>query len=986
MFGCFGGGLNLSFRGGGLGATVQADLEQQKRLERDIKSAVNHIKSLKSLEQKVLRADDLHRKIQSDLAELERLDRQNYIVDDGESTVDLQYFLDEAKAGKIELMKDRGVMFYSELERGVFHTSDGDGNGQESTQSVEEIPASAIDNEEDAQPMLVAEKDYDGDTSDNTKKKRRRKPKTYSARNRRCRFVFDKAHGCWVPKWMMIVGSGQSTVNKEMINGLKRLKKLFSGRQCRFSAKARRTIAISSLAAAGASDYGVQSVIFGTLKAITDEMGLGLTPNQLANASPDVGTLRNWELNVAAGCMAKVISQIARDAEHMTKKYNQKLQITLVTDHGNRAGVDHFVKMIVWTSIDKAGRHKLNHFNLDIDKGGHTTVAAANAIHRSLQSLKLAGMDVEFSFICGDSGGGAKVQKLYPTLMNMEVLSHSSDFVNCILHAFNLAYEHACKDALGDQGMNRCSVFQMCYLAILVLKTVKKQSNGDTLKKIYETTMHKVLLDEKYVASSKECFIQAWDDLLEEVETLESADDVESVENMREESLGLEELLLIDSDDDDDCADEEVRAKKQAAREETKKKIAQFAKECPTNVKDPNFSRWGTISAVAKVVLKHWLPLVFMAQNITDVEKNGSYLHVIASKLLELMSAKAKPSQASPTHFTSLKWVVAFGDAFFDAHMEWVKRHDPVFGAGSYGHISRLVPEHLFVMHKQFEALKNDGWRSVPEFAGFVKAVDGVEPAGDVNKGGLEFFERLPNLFFQRFEESFTEHTRKWRTPKTLPIIIAGHPMIAKSFLRWVFGQAQSFPDENIVLKHHYLGKNDTIINVKECLTWLTDGAFDSFDPPNASGDKTAQLKEALMNNRIIQDIIEDLRQFAECEDDEIWALDLMRKEDEDERKHLEDEARLRAEQDGEESAAELHNNTKKPRRRTKVEGKKRLELHAQWIDAKCQEIDDGIAFLESQEKGIMADIMAEMCREHKSSRVADDEKLTTYNRAANKQ
>ena len=33
-----------------------------------------------------------------------------------------------------------------------------------------------------------------------------------------------------------------------------------------------------------------------------------------------------------------------------------------------------------------------------------------------------------------------------------------------------------------------------------------------------------------------------------------------------------------------------------------------------------------------------------------------------------------------------------------------------------------------------------------------------------------------------------------------------------------------------------------------------------------------------------------------------------------------------------------------------------------------------------------MADIMAEMCGEHKSSRLVDDDKLTTYNRAANKQ
>ena len=60
--------------------TIQADLEKQKRLEWDIKSTVNRIKSLKSLERKVLRADDLHRKIQSDLADLERLDRQNYSV------------------------------------------------------------------------------------------------------------------------------------------------------------------------------------------------------------------------------------------------------------------------------------------------------------------------------------------------------------------------------------------------------------------------------------------------------------------------------------------------------------------------------------------------------------------------------------------------------------------------------------------------------------------------------------------------------------------------------------------------------------------------------------------------------------------------------------------------------------------------------------------------------------------------------------------
>ena len=146
--------------------------------------------------------------------------------------------------------------------------------------------------------------------------------------------------------------------------------------------------------------------------------------------------------------MAKVIAGIARDAEFMSQQYKRKLQISLVTDHGNRYGVDHFIKMIVWTSIDKSGRHKLNHFNLDVDKGGHTIVTAANTIHRSLQSLKLDGVDVEYSYICGNSGGNAKVQLPYPRLKEMEVLSSSSAFVNCILHAFNLSYKHACKDSL----------------------------------------------------------------------------------------------------------------------------------------------------------------------------------------------------------------------------------------------------------------------------------------------------------------------------------------------------------------------------------------------------------------------------------------------------------------------------------------------------------------------------------------------------------
>jgi hypothetical protein len=109
------------------------------------------------------------------------------------------------------------------------------------------------------------------------------------------------------------------------------------------------------------------------------------------------------------------------------------------------------------------------------------------------------------------------------------VLCSDSDFVNCILHAFNLSYEHACKDALGDQGMNQCTVFQMCFLSILMLKTIKKQSSAATTKAIF---------DDKYRESSQESFIQAFVDLIEKVDEVQAGDGVDGSDD-----FGLEDLL-----------------------------------------------------------------------------------------------------------------------------------------------------------------------------------------------------------------------------------------------------------------------------------------------------------------------------------------------------------------------------------------------------------------------------------------------------------
>ena len=73
----------------------------------------------------------------------------------------------------------------------------------------------------------------------------------------------------------------------------------------------------------------------------------------------------------------------------------------------------------------------------------------------------------------------------------------------------------------------------------------------------------------------------------------------------------------------------------------------------------------------------------------------------------------------------------------------------------NYGHICRLMPGHLNVMHTQMEVLKCNNytdWQEIPEVNGYARALRGVNPAGDVEKGGIEMFDRLPKLFLHSDE------------------------------------------------------------------------------------------------------------------------------------------------------------------------------------------------------------------------------------------
>jgi hypothetical protein len=121
-------------------------------------------------------------------------------------------------------------------------------------------------------------------------------------------------------------------------------------------------------------------------------------------------------------------------------------------------------------------------------------------------------------------------------------------------------------------------------------------------------------------------------------------------------------------------------------------------------------------------------------------------------------------------------------------------------------------------------------------------------------------------------------------------------------------------------------------------------------------------------------------------QDFKIWALDIMCKEDEKENKELEEEekraAAVRAE--AAEAGEQETNISGKTQQKTKrkpqpyrraVEGKRRIKLHAEWIDLKCKEMDDTIEFLEAHQEGIKKTIKEEKRLSNKSSKHANEEK-----------
>jgi hypothetical protein len=319
---------------------LESTLENQVQILKGLEEKIaQKVRGLKALENQIKTANGVAASIQHNLDELEKRGVKDFSLSWEPKQEEMYFSFGGRKHGVIDVFTDRGIVFVSEINKGILHVTPESAAVAEIEEETEgDI---AAEEQEQTQGNESAQPGDKANRGKRKKRKRRRKVKRRSA------FVFDMTHYCWVPKYYILLGRRQNTMDHKYVDGIWRFKELFKGAKCRFTTRMKRTITAYSLAAVGTSDFGVQSIIFGVLKAINDEIDLEISDEELANGIPSVKSLANWEYDLAAGCMATIINQINTDAKRMMDRHSKKLQeITLITDHGNRRGVDHFVKQI----------------------------------------------------------------------------------------------------------------------------------------------------------------------------------------------------------------------------------------------------------------------------------------------------------------------------------------------------------------------------------------------------------------------------------------------------------------------------------------------------------------------------------------------------------------------------------------------------------------------------------------------------------------
>ncbi len=239
--------------------------------------------------------------------------------------------------------------------------------------------------------------------------------------------------------------------------------------------------------------------------------------------------------------------------------------------------------------------------------------------------------------------------------------------------------------------------------------------------------------------------------------------------------------------------------------------------------------------------------------SLTGVESIDDFVDTFSEDNASVRGAEERllPGGESSTFYTMLLFHRGFCEYMFNDNFGFLLRNDPFFGPNTFGQCARFMPERTYVMQKQLNELKDEGWKTKAEFEPFVKALAGV-PEHTNHAANRDFFLELPDKFFKIYERSLSDHIlKRWRNDKLLPYMIGGQPELAKQLACKVVHHKQNmctmdeagefvnhddlpsyeYPNIDVELddQHNTLKDEKLTINVRECMEYVTKNAnFDT--------------------------------------------------------------------------------------------------------------------------------------------------------------
>ena len=83
----------------------------------------------------------------------------------------------------------------------------------------------------------------------------------------------------------------------------------------------------------------------------------------------------------------------------------------------------------------------------------------------------------------------------------------------------------------------------------------------------------------------------------------------------------------------------------------------------------------------------------------------------------------------TPTFYVMLLFHRAFCEYAFNDTFSFLHPNDPYFG--TFGQMARLMLEQCYVMHRQLQDTKGDGWESKPQFTKYRASLVGIPLQSD---------------------------------------------------------------------------------------------------------------------------------------------------------------------------------------------------------------------------------------------------------------